>query len=681
MPMHLPNLIFRLFIGVCLVAGRPLISHAAPPSIEQVNAALDIAEAAADNGLTSLSVDAVERCLRFGPPSRNATSESLPIVHRGARVDTDRQWPKSAAKAIRQRIPDLIFRLSRKWDRTADPVKVYAALRSVVLPPERPGEVYLYNVPMVVNPLQPDRLPAVRSVAQELVAWSVRAGATEQLAADVEKGYSESLEGTLLLLLTALETNRVDVIRRQSNRLTTLLPVDAGRRRAEMLTFVGLRYLRHGRYADIAASLLEAAGRTLAGQDSVKPQQDSVTRAVLLAAAKCRFSQGQNPEAVSLLRQYLELRVRGKHGISSNGLTERKYATVARELYRRGLVQQARRLLGSVRAHDFERRLAESGLLQDASIPATTSASQTKTSAPARVIRLNDGEPPTIHRSHVWICSLDTRSGKSKELWALPDFQDVDSLTASPDGSRLAFDATFHGEVITSGKKICVLGAGDSAVHVLGDGALPSWSPEGHRLAFSRYSPQRGVWVCRSDGGPADLIDETGWSATWSSNGRMIAYIRLLDRSWNLMVHDLAEDEFFSVFPGRAAYTEIFEGFTWSADSRRIVFGATVDVAPITGDRINLFSVPVLGPRRRITRWNATTLAKRPLRLCRQNNSIICVRKQPETGREALYLLEPDETATPEHLDGQLTKRRNTAASWLPDGHTLVYVSKPSTRQ
>jgi hypothetical protein len=115
----------------------------------------------------------------------------------------------------------------------------------------------------------------------------------------------------------------------------------------------------------------------------------------------------------------------------------------------------------------------------------------------------------------------------------------------SPDGQLIAFDSDREGE-----RAVYVANADGSAVRrVSGTGfaAVPSWSPDGRRLAFVRAEPERprvwNLWTVDLESGRTERLTShrvgQPWGAAWFPDGARIAYshedrlvVRALDGSY-----------------------------------------------------------------------------------------------------------------------------------------------------
>jgi hypothetical protein len=145
-------------------------------------------------------------------------------------------------------------------------------------------------------------------------------------------------------------------------------------------------------------------------------------------------------------------------------------------------------------------------------------------------------------------------------------------VTMSPDGARIAYDSDRDGI-----RGVYIANAdGSESRRISGSGyaAVPSWSPDGGRVAFVRAEPGRprvwNVWFADLQSGQMRRVTSHSvgqpWGASWFPDGQRIAY-SLEDR---LMVADLRDGlarGYRSPREGRLVRTPAV-----SPDGRKIVF-------------------------------------------------------------------------------------------------------------
>ena len=639
----------------------------AQPTIEQVNQALDLAEKAASHGMNDLSMRAVTRSLRFGPPTVSKATTPPVIRHFGARVDTSRPLPKTAKEVVDRRIPATVNRLTEVWSDSADPNDVYVTIRSIVLPAERPMQAFIYSEPIRLDPLQPDRIPPVPSLVDTLLKWARKADQIADLNQQLEsRDLKKSVTGMLVRLLVGLELDNFDVVQKYTSGIAEMAKLGMNRQAAEFLATVGIKLRRDGRSTKVAARLLEIAGQGLQRIDQLDSRKTSIGPTVMLLASRCWFSAGDNEKGVSLLSDFLGGPVKSDFVPASN---TRKINIAGKELFSRGLVNEGRELLGAKHSAYFERRYQFSVGTDTAEVdwsPPSESGEQRL----ARAILSSDITSEDDAAAQIWLCSLDLSTDSSRRLFAFPDFQHVASPAVSSDGSMLCFEASFPGEAITSGSRIYVTELASGKLRCLGRGTLPSWSPGGKRIVFSSFSPTRGVWISRLSAGDSRLIDRNGWSASWSPNGSMIAYSRFIDRKWDLYVYDIIENQYFSVFgDGTCHFSRINNGFQWSPDSETLL---------LKGSGLQLVEVPVLRPQ--APRSLQVKFSPEGPLAWNSQGGIVAIGRESKSSPERLLKVDRENSAASAAIPGQFADRRSTAVAWMPDAQSLVYISKPARK-
>lgn len=291
-----------------------------------------------------------------------------------------------------------------------------------------------------------------------------------------------------------------------------------------------------------------------------------------------------------------------------------------------------------------------------------------------------DGPGQDNYIERIYIAEPD--GSGMKPLVDLPEYRRQGSPTWSQDGKRIAFDAWRPqlGERLHQAK-IIVVNADGSDPCVLGDGAMPSFSPHANRIVYSRHGANQGVWIMSAAGPEKECfrLDANGWSADWAPDGRHIVYATDGDNAQppNLLVYDLVEGTRRPLFDAQTArYQSFFWNFTWSPDSRRIVFKGE------RGDgSYEMGIVDARGAQHGlITRVEGEIMANFAWRP--DDRRILFA--YPRAGKSTpmqLWSIDPDTKQLAELLPGQDPLRSNTAAAFSPDGRKIAMVSGPRKQQ
>jgi Tol biopolymer transport system component len=142
----------------------------------------------------------------------------------------------------------------------------------------------------------------------------------------------------------------------------------------------------------------------------------------------------------------------------------------------------------------------------------------------------------------------------------------------SPDGKRIAFDSDRDGE-----RSVYLANADGTDVQRVTSGgyaAVPTWSPDGERIAFIRAEPDRprvwNLWLMTISTGELRRLTHFAygqtWGASWFRDGHRVAY----SHESQLAIRDLAtgsERTFRSPVPGRLVRTPAV-----SPDGEHVIF-------------------------------------------------------------------------------------------------------------
>ena len=161
----------------------------------------------------------------------------------------------------------------------------------------------------------------------------------------------------------------------------------------------------------------------------------------------------------------------------------------------------------------------------------------------------------------------------------------------SADGKWIAFDAwTSDPKRTRQESKIVIVDFDGQKTTNIIDGSLPSFSPDGKRLVFSRprrYTNTDGaegtsIWIMDIDGGNRMMVAHRGaWGGRWSPDGKSIVFFGgenengiAVPKSC-LRLFDIESETTTNIFsPDDSPFGELSVQFEWAKDnSRRVVFG------------------------------------------------------------------------------------------------------------
>ena len=264
-------------------------------TIEQFDQATAIAKLAAENGLMDLSFRAVRDSLSGGPPVIPAPLRSSRIVVRNSNGD-------GVVDPVPGRVESALATVEEIWRKKRSPAdRVYEALREVVLPSDRPTEIFLYAAPIA-----PQALDHPQSVAQRLAGWAARAGRLDDLEkrARERQGPAAVLPRDVLVALCALASNDPTRATRALGELHERHRNEASRATADLLCHVALPayFDGAGGVKSKALDLITAAEKSLEGANQPEP-----LGTIMLRVARAQLDQGDVAGGRKRLEDYLAM--------------------------------------------------------------------------------------------------------------------------------------------------------------------------------------------------------------------------------------------------------------------------------------------------------------------------------------------------------------------------------------
>lgn len=244
----------------------------------------------------------------------------------------------------------------------------------------------------------------------------------------------------------------------------------------------------------------------------------------------------------------------------------------------------------------------------------------------------------------------------------------VGSPAVSPNGKMLAFDSQLRNDLSTN--TVYVMDLVAKKPHAVCVGMMPTWSPDGKRLACSRSgtnSTPYGIWTIDTDADDAQHI-AAGWGAQWSPDGKRIAYYSGLDiKAYNVETKQIEV----LLTANENPYRQIFWNMSWSPDSKQLCLRG---LKPDNMTQELVMLDPAATPKLKTRATNNVQVAEdsawHP-----NGDRVIFAMHCPDRVRLQLYEFNPKTDDPPKLLNGQDPTRNNSSPCWTPDGKRLIVVS------
>ena len=270
-------------------------------------------------------------------------------------------------------------------------------------------------------------------------------------------------------------------------------------------------------------------------------------------------------------------------------------------------------------------------------------------------------------KATVYVIEQDGQGARA--IFSDPHFVNLGSPAVSPDGRRIAMDG-WHAGGGVSDARILVVNFDGAGFKDLGDGAMPTWSPDGDWFAVSRYAPNQGVWLKEVQGPAQEVFDPQGWGIQWSPDGTRIGYVL----GNNVIVENLAEGNRRPLWNGKSPYQMVYWNMCWSPDNSSLCL---VGVPMRNGAAKLLVVHKVDDPDPQ----NGRIICDDPSLFADaawhpDGKRLVFSRRDVERNHMQIYEVDLTTMSEPRLFPGQPADRDNLAASWTPDGRQLVFISR-----
>jgi TolB protein len=272
----------------------------------------------------------------------------------------------------------------------------------------------------------------------------------------------------------------------------------------------------------------------------------------------------------------------------------------------------------------------------------------------------------TQQPKEMYIINTDGTNLKKIEIPAA--YKTVGSPSISPDGKWLAYDCgkDYTGNTADYQLVVQPLEGGEAKEVCLA--MMPTWSPDGLKVATSRNQPKYGCWIIDLTGEDHQYLGP-GWGAQWSPDGKRI----MMTENNRIKLYDVEQD---TTNIGLAGDEHSYQGFywngCWSPDSKRVCIEATHNDG---GACIAIIDFDETGKNKARTRFTppggsglAQDIAWHP-----NGKQIVFTYFSPERKKMQMYLMSPDGDEEPVLFPGQHPDANCDSPTFTPDGLRMVY--------
>jgi Tol biopolymer transport system component len=217
------------------------------------------------------------------------------------------------------------------------------------------------------------------------------------------------------------------------------------------------------------------------------------------------------------------------------------------------------------------------------------------------------------------------------------------------------------------------IGTGEKNLITEGDAVQPSWSPNGHRIAYwgLREGGQRDIWTVPSEGGEAVAVTDDGavdWNPVWSPEGSHLYFSSDRGGSMNLwrVPIDEATGEVLGEFEPVTTPSPWISYISLSRNGRRIVYASEVGTGNLQKISFDPSTERVLGQPTPILRGSRRDTEPDPA----PDGERLAFRTGG--GQEDIFLIAPDGTSLRQLTDDPA---RDRLPRWSPDGKRIAFYS------
>ncbi|MCC6494289.1 MAG: PD40 domain-containing protein [Pirellulales bacterium] len=265
----------------------------------------------------------------------------------------------------------------------------------------------------------------------------------------------------------------------------------------------------------------------------------------------------------------------------------------------------------------------------------------------------------SFNRRQLMVINAD---GTGLKVVASPPQKTIGSPQWSPDGEWIAYDAWSKSESNGGPSWIEIIRTDGTEAKRIGQGSMPSWSPDGTQIVCHTSEGQLGsIVVMNLDGSGRETIMNHWGSPRWSPIGDQIIAANM---GPGLAVFDLATGDERIVLPRQSSA----QGLSISPDGRRVCFGPRPGGLAVATfeEQAGEVTFQWLLREGSFTHSSWSPDGKR----------IVYDQRAPAHPKYGqLYVVNSDGSGPPDRLSGQYASIGNYDPDWSPDGAQIAFVS------
>ena len=262
------------------------------------------------------------------------------------------------------------------------------------------------------------------------------------------------------------------------------------------------------------------------------------------------------------------------------------------------------------------------------------------------------------------------------QLVSMPEYDSSAAASWSPDSTKIAFHAMRRAQGETwQQSHIFVVNASGGTPIDLGPGALPSWSPDGKRLAYTDYRTN-SAWIMSPEGSGKQMLGQGILGVCWSPRGDEVAFPENRSYGGFLNVHNLKNNTNRMLLEHK--YLNIQGGFAWSPDGSQVCFlGYLPPETPGSQPRGEIALVSAAGVAKGfkvlLTDKDSGSQLLSGLTWDKNGKHVLTTLKR-NGGSWQLYLIDVEGKMPPQAVPGQDPQAAYGPPAWSPDGKKIVFI-------